>query len=307
MRLDVKDFANSFGLEEKEMPLACKEMISKLNFEYEILKGGERDIELLGALKRIEEDKQIIAAPERTEVWNSGWNENLEMFCDSNYDLDSLIPKFYRKNICLRWNQNFIRSENAQFEYNYFCVFRRWVFETYLNNVENIYEFGCGSGHNLVELVRMYPEKHIVGLDFVPSVIELLKTIKKKRGLNIEGSLFDMIHPDFDMNIKSNSAFYTFGAIEQLAGQIQNLFQFFLDKKPKICIHMEPMIEWYDENNLLDYLALRFHKKRGYTEGIFPLLEKLQCEKKVEIMKTKRLYFGNYNMEGYNLIVWRPL
>lgn len=40
MRLDVKDFANSFGLEEKEMPLACKEMISKLNFEYEILKGG---------------------------------------------------------------------------------------------------------------------------------------------------------------------------------------------------------------------------------------------------------------------------
>lgn len=307
VRLEVKDFADSFGIEESEISLACKDMIDRLDFEYKILREGGRDKELLGALKRLEADTQIIAAPERTEVWNNGWNENLTMFRESNFNLDSLIPKFYRKDICLRWNRNFIKSENPRFEYDFFCVFRRWVFESYLSNIQNIYEFGCGSGYNLVELAKMYPEKNIVGLDFVPSVIELLNMIKEKTGLNIEGSLFDMIHPDFDLNIKPDSAFYTFGAIEQLGGKIHKLFQFFLDKKPKICIHMEPVIEWYDEDNLLDYLAARFHRKRGYTEGLFPMIEKLKQEGKVEIIKVKRLYFGNYNMEGYNLIVWRPL
>ena len=69
---------------------------------------------------------------------------------------------------------------------------------------------------------------------------------------------------------------------------------------------MEPTIELYDESNLLDYLAMRFHVKRGYTEGYLPRLRELESQNKVEILKVKRLFFGSLYMEGYSCLIWRP-
>ena len=306
MRLEEKNFADSFGINLKELPDECSEIIKNTDFTYHVLEGVEKDNAILDELKRIECDTQVIADPSRTEVWEKGWNENLVAFRESGWDLETLIPKFYRKDIPLRLNQQFIKSQNERFEYDFFRVFRMWIFKTYFKDVKNIYEFGCGTGYNLVELAEIYPDKNIVGLDFVPSVIELLTEIHTHKKKNISGILFDMIHPDFSVNIEPDSAIYTFGAIEQLGGQIHKLFDFFLKKNPQICVHMEPMAELYDDNNLIDFLAKKFHKKRGYTEGLLSLLKQLQEEKRAEILKVKRLYLGNYNMEGYNLVIWKP-
>ncbi len=306
MRLQEQDFADSFGIKVNELPDECKEIINNVDFSYYVLEGEEKEKAILDELKRIDGDTQVIAAPKRTEVWEKGWNENLVAFRGSNWDLEALIPKFYRKDIPLRLNQKFIKSSNERFEYDFFRVFRMWLFKTYFSEVDNIYEFGCGTGYNLVEMAELYPDKNMTGFDFVPSVIELLEEIHIHKKKNITGAFFDMVHPDFSVAIKPNSAIYTFGAIEQLGGQINKLFEFFLEKEPVICVHMEPVVELYDEDSLIDYLAKKFHRKRGYTEGLLPLIQKLQEEKKAEILKVKRLYLGNYNMEGYNLIVWKP-
>jgi hypothetical protein len=37
------------------------------------------------------------------------------------------------------------------------------------------------------------------------------------------------------------------------------------------------------------------------------MLQKLAVDGRVEIQRVKRLYFGSLFMEGYSLIVWRPL
>lgn len=306
MQLTKDDFLTAFGIGEEELPKTCAEMIGSLNFTYRMVEGREYEHEVLEAIKRIDNDKQIIAAPERTEVWRDGWQENLDDFRRSKYNLETLIPKFYKEDIPLRLNQAFIKSDNARFEYDWFTVFRRWIFESYFNTADEVYEFGCGTGYNLVELAMMYPEKKLNGLDFVPSVVELLSEIKKEKGLNINGTLFDMIHPDYSMQVSSNAAFYTFGAIEQLGSQIEDLFKFFLEKKPRVVVHMEPTIELYDDGNLLDYLAIKFHKKRGYTQGLLPLLQEYERNGKVVIEKVKRMFFGNWNMEGYTVIIWRP-
>ena len=70
---------------------------------------------------------------------------------------------------------------------------------------------------------------------------------------------------------------------------------------------MEPTVELYDETNLVDHLAAKFHKKRGYTQGYLPRLKALEAEKKVEILKVKRTYFGSLFMEGFSFIIWRPV
>ena len=116
-----------------------------------------------------------------------------------------------------------------------------------------------------------------------------------------------MLKPDYDYDISSNDGVFTFGSLEQLAGDVEPMIEFLVSKQPKIVIHTEPVEEFYDLNNLEDYLAYQFQSKRGYSSGLIGLLENLESQGIIQIVKKKRLYFGSFFMEGYNHIAWRPL
>jgi len=302
----IKDFACSFGIDVDDISNSCKELISETDFKYTVIEREERDKLLLNVIKKIESDKQKIGTSEREKVWEQGWSENLKEFVKSNGDLKKLVPKFIRSNQAIRLNQKYVMPSNPNFELDYFSVFRLWVFNEYLKDFDNIYEFGCGTGFNLVVLSQLYPKKNLYGLDFVPSSVNLVNKISEMYGWNISGHLFDMISPDEKFEIKNNSAVFTFGSVEQLASKFDAFLQYLLKSKPKLCIHMEPTIELYDENNFIDYLAIKFHKKRGYTENFLTRLKELEKQNKIEILKVKRLFFGSLYMEGFSYIIWRP-
>jgi cyclopropane fatty-acyl-phospholipid synthase-like methyltransferase len=303
----VSDFARSFGTEDEDISPECRKLIAEKDFSYVVLVGKERDNLLLQILKRIETDKQIIGAKKRQDIWHDGWAENLEDFIKSGYDLKALVPKFIRSAQVIRYNQDYIKSANQNFELDYLTVFRTWLFQKYFQEVESVYEFGCGTGFNMVALAEIYPQKALYGLDFVKSSCDLVNRIAEAYKLNLKGRVFDMINPDENFKIANNSAVFTIGAIEQLASKFEAFLQYLLKQSPKLCVHVEPTIELYDESNLVDYLAIRFQGKRGYTHNFLPRLKELEKEKKIEILKIKRLYFGSLYMEGYNLMIWRPV
>ena len=302
----LEDFAYSFGTTRGDIPDDCRELIDKTDFRYRILEGEERDKVILDVLRKIESDQQVIGAKERHGDWNKGWDESLYEFTNSNYDLNKLVPKFIRPNRAIRLNGNYILPSNPNFELDYLSVFRLWLFRTYLKEFDAIYEFGCGTGFNLVVLAQLYPEKELHGLDFIPSSRDLVNLIGEVYGWKMTGHHFDMLYPDEDFKIGDNSAILTIGAVEQLAGNFESFLQFLLKHQPRLCIHVEPTIELYDENNLVDYLAIKFHRKRGYSENFLTRLRELEAQNKIEIMKVKRLFFGSLYMEGYSCLIWRP-
>jgi hypothetical protein len=69
-------------------------------------------------------------------------------------------------------------------------------------------------------------------------------------------------------------------------------------------VHIEPTIELYDEDWLIDWTAAEFHRKRGYTVGLLPYLVNHPGVKMLEIT---RHHVGSMMMEGYNTIAWRPV
>ena len=302
----LEDFARSFGTTVEDIPDDCRELIAKTDFRYKILTGEERDKVLLDVLKKIESDQQVIGAKERQGDWEKGWVENLQDFVKSGYDLSKLVPKFIRPNQAIRLNRNYIMPTNPNFELDYLSVFRLWLFRKYLKEFDSIYEFGCGTGFNLVVLAQLYPEKKLHGLDFVPSSRDMVNKIGEVYGWNMTGHLFDMLSPDENFEIGDNSAIFTIGAVEQLAGNFEAFLQFLLKRSPKLCIHIEPTIELYDENNLIDYLAMKFHTKRGYTENYLTRLRELEARNEIELLKVKRLFFGSLYMEGYSRLIWTP-
>lgn len=305
-QVTVEDFAFSFGTTVEDIPPDCKQLIAERDFRYRVLEGEERDRAVLDVLRKTESDTQIVGSDGRQDVWEKGWDENLQCFIKSDFDLSKLVPRFIRPDSILRFNGNYIKPINLNFELDYYSVFRLWLFKKYLSDVQTIYEFGCGTGFNLVVLAQLYPDKILHGLDFASPSRELVNKIAQVYGWNMTGHIFDMRSPDEKLEIADKSAVITIGTIEQLAGDFEAFLQFLLKHSPAICIHVEPTIELYNEDNLVDYISARFHRKRGYTQGFLPRLQQLQNENKIQILKVKRLFFGNLMMEGYNLLIWRP-
>lgn len=301
----LEDFAQSFGTTSDDVRKKCSDIINKVDFTYSVIEGAERDTLILNILKRIDMDQQIIGAPERKKVWNKGWEENLNEFISSNYDLNKLVPKFIRYGQPVRFNRQYIQPSDPAFELHYFIVFREWLFKTYFASISHIYEFGCGTGFNLVALAQLYPDKNLFGLDFVPSSVDLVNKIADHYKYNLRGHLFDMISPDPSFTLEKGSAILTIGAVEQLASKFEAFVKYLMEQPVSLCVHVEPAIELYDENNLVDYLAIKFQGKRGYTRNFLPYLKSLKENRKVEILKVKRLFFGSLFLEGYNCIVWR--
>lgn len=307
--INLHDFASAFGVEIKDLPKSCIEAYEKLQykFSYDVIEGEERDRLIVEILKKIEADTQKIGSPERTAIWQKGWQENLDLCLEKKED-DAIRPKYYKPLNVMRWNNNYIKPHSPNFEMDYLTVLQQWLF-SYFEPYNNIYEFGCGSGINLCTLAKMYSgtEKHIWGSDFVPSAVKLANKWGEIFKGRISGFQFDMINPNFDRELIPNSAVLLSGALEQLASKFESFFEYLLENKPGICVFIEPIVEVYDDKDLMDYLAVKFHRKRGYTEGIMPWLLNKQKEHRVEILKIKRQNIGSMFFEGWTIIIWKPI
>jgi len=303
----AKDFAKAFDVSESDIVDKCGQLIDSYDFSYNYINGEQRDQLIIKILERIKEDNQVIGEPKRKDVWQNGWQENLNEFIDSGYDLKTLVPKYIRPNQPIRFMQKFILPHAPEFELQFFDVYRRWLLKTYFNDVDNCYEFGCGTGFNLVALAKLFPKMKLHGLDFVKSSYDLVNDIAKAYSFNLKGHLFNMIEPDAHLRIKSDSGVFTIGSIEQLRGKFHDFIEYLIHNRPNIVVFTEPVVELYDIEKLEDYLAYRFQEKRGYTRDLLPYLQKLEGQNRIKIEKIRRLYFGSLFMEGYNLIAWRPV
>jgi SAM-dependent methyltransferase len=305
--LGIEEFALHFDADPQSFSEKCKALISSLDFRYQNIEGEQLESLILSILKRIDEDKQIIGAKDRTEAWSKGWQENLDQFLANTDSIESLVPKFIRPNQAIRLNSKYILPVDSEFELNFVKVYRQWFLEEYFSDVDNIFEFGCGTGFNLIAASEIFPDKKLYGSDFVDSAVNLVNATAKKYNIELNGELFNMLEPRSDYKIPKCSGVFTFGSLEQLASDLEPMINFLLDSSPDIIVHTEPAIELYDDSKLNDYLAIKFQGNRGYSAGLLPLLEGLEKQGKIKLIKVKRLFFGSLYMEGYNTFVWKKV
>jgi ribosomal protein S17E len=292
----------------KELTNQVEALVADRNFEYEVLLAERRDAIILEVLKKTE----VLFSPSgkhRESEWNVGWGENLAEFIQTGYAPEALVPKYYRPSHVKRWNGNYILAESSNLEYEFFEVLRHLIFQKFLENTTAVFEFGCGSPHNLLALAQQFPGLEIHGCDWSLSAVQIVNLLSEKNSINAKGELFDFFNPNFELNVPLGSAFLTIGGLEQVGENHGEFLKFIMEKKPAICIHLEPIYELYDENDesLFDYLAKRYHKSRNYLSGYLTRIIQLESEGKASIEAIKRVPFGGQFHEGWSLLVWRPL
>ena len=300
------DFLRMFSCRVEELPKQLSFELSHINTEYR--KASLVDLEeyVLYVLKLINLPDITRTKKENLEAFEKGWNENLQHISTGNISMESLKPKYFRGNKFLRYNKQLIVTDNLDLEYDLFILARYLIFNKYLSKAEDIYEFGCGSCQNLLMLSKIFPSKKLYGLDWTCTSARIAKLLSKSQNRKITGVVFDMTHPSPDITLKPHSAIFTIHALEQLGKEYEKLLLFITAAKPDVVLHYEPITEFYDLNNLLDYLAILYSQKRNYLSGYWTALCKLQEQGKIEIIESKRPYLGGVIHEA-SLIVWRPL
>lgn len=303
--LDAEGFAKLFGLPDAgALPPECLSLIEKYDLRYRPMAEFEQQHQVLRVLQAVDEGDFTTAGPEGKARWEKGWGENLARLKAG--EADALVPKYIRPNQPVRLFGRYVTPLDPEFELHWYDVFQEWLFRTYFAEARTVYEFGCGSGINLQRLATMYPGKRYVGLDWVQASAEIVDELGRREGWDMEGRVFDFFWPDDALEIEEGAVVFTLAALEQTGTGWRPFLDYLRRFRPSLCVFVEPFVEWYTDDTLVDYAAIWFHRARGYLEGLAPALRELQQEGKAEILRAKRSYFGSLYLEGYSQLVWRP-
>ncbi len=236
--LTIKDFAEIFDESVYNIP-KISEVIKNYDFRYRILSENEKEKVMIEIIDILLSNNLKVSGSHRKNDWENGWNENLVEYSSSN-NIDSLIPKYVKKNAIVRFKDNYILPCDSNFETNFVKILRYYLFSKYFKDTLNIYEFGCGTGINLIALNELFPEKKIYGLDWSESSCKIINELSKKLNIkNLRGALFDMFSENSNYNLNKDSCVFTIGSMEQLGTNYHNFLDFLLREKPDVIINIE--------------------------------------------------------------------
>ena len=300
--VNEKDF-DSLG----ELSSFSKNKISESNLKYVFPDSNQRDEILLKIVKYLFSKDVSYAGSHRKMQWEDGWAENLNEFLKSG-DLESIVPKYFDKYNIQRLNGKLIIPKSKNFEIGLVRILQYIIFDKYFKNSNNVYEFGAGTGHNLLRVREINKNASLFSMEWAKSGVDIINTVANK--LNDEkliGICFNNFIPDYNIKLRPNSSIYTFAALEQLGNNTDNLINYWLTNKASMVVNVEPMVEPLDENELLQYLSIKYFEKRGYLKDFINKLKILEQDGRIVIHNIYRTGIGSLFIEGYSIIVWSPV
>lgn len=301
-KITYEDFENILNIKIDD---TLKKQIEDFDLRYRELTKEERDYYILHNFNILTNDI-VVSGKHRINEWESGWEENLNLF-KSSKNINDLIPKYHGKNRIVKWMGDVVMPLTENFDYKIHICFVDAIVRHYLNDVTNIFELGCGPAYHLVRLNQYNKNINLYGTDWATSSQKIINSINEILDLNITPINLDFFNPDYEIEIPENTGAYTVASLEQIGEEYKKIVDFIIDKKIKICVHMEPIGEILDDNKLIDYLSIKYFEKRNYLKGYLTYLETLESQGKIEIINKQRIYSGSYFVEGHSLIVWRPI
>lgn len=280
--------------------------IHDYDFAYRPLAPAERDYYIRRVVTALIDGALVPAGTARHREWQDGWATHIDRI-EKGEGRGALVPGYFGKYPVIRWQRELIAPLNRHFEYRSLAVIEDWLFDKYLRQVSAVYEFGCGTGHNLLRVRDVNPHAVLWGLDWAEASQRI---IARWPAAGIDGncraSRFDLFAPDRDFKLAPDAAVLTVAALEQVGERFGPFIDYLLDQRPALSIHIEPIAELLDSDNLLDYLSLAYFKRRNYLAGFLADLRARERDGRLRIHLARRTSIGSLFIDGYSVVVWSP-
>lgn len=273
--------------------------------------GSTRRRELLAEIEtQIAERRfRVVGDNAGQEVWEKGWGELAKRLSGAAaINIEALKPQYFHAGVPIRLLGAYVVPETPYFEYYAGIAVRRQLIGHFLAGNSELFELGCGTGINLLLAAELFPEARLGGSDWTQASAELLTILSRAIGRPITPILYNMLNDsDADaLPIGPATDVVTVHALEQLGPRAPQIVEFLLKKRPRRCLHLEPILDFYDPADPFDDIARRYHLAREYLQGLLPTLHRLAEQGKLEILAERRVKLGNTYHEAYSYIVWRP-
>lgn len=218
--------------------------------------------------------------------------------------VNSLKPTWFRNDKFYVIDKKFCTTNTEVLDWKYQLAVRNIIFSKYLFDVENVYDFGSGSGINIYLVNQLFEKIKLHASDSSKVSVEILEELNNYLGIDVGYDMID-IKNKINIDIEPNSAVITTSALEQVGGDIDSFIDFVLEKKPKRVINIEPILE-FSHNNEFDNLMKLYCEKRNYLKYYYSKLLQLERENKIKILFKKRTRVGGLFIEN-SVIVWEVL
>ena len=152
--------------------------ITAAKLAYSPLNPEERDDLILKIVEILADDSIPFSGAHRKKQWQKGWNETLHEYKKKPED-ELLVPKHFYKYTVGRIRGDFVKLSSKNFELNISDAIIYWVIEKYLRGARDVFDFGCGTGHNLLKIREINKTANITGLDWVSSSQKTVQLIAK--------------------------------------------------------------------------------------------------------------------------------
>ncbi len=207
-----------------------------------------------------------------------------------------------------RFRVEYVVPQTAYFEYYAGIAVRRQLMLHFLPDSESLVELGCGTGINLLLAADLFSNASLAGSDWTRATLDILAALGEAKGRAFVPVLYNMLDQSGreDLPISSDTDVLTVHALEQLGAKASGVMDFLLAKRPRRCLHIEPILDFYDAADPFDDIARRYHLARGYLQGLRPKLRTLAASGVIEILGERRVKLGNQFHEAYSYVAWRP-
>jgi SAM-dependent methyltransferase len=276
---------------------------------YRRLEGAEHGNAVAAAEAEIARpDLRISGAGDRP-VWERGWGGVLEAVRAHGFTLEALSPQYFRGQVILRLEGRYILAGTDSFVTDVDLALRRLLFHRHLADADEIVEFGCGTGLNILLLSEIAPRARLIGTDWSEASVEILALAARELGRPIRGARVDMrtMAGADAAPIGLETCVLTVHALEQLGRDFGPFLDRIMAARPRLCVHFEPLVELYDRADPFDARAARYHERRNYLAGFLPAVQQLAAQGRAEIVTLRRFGYGSHFHEAYNALVWRPI
>ena len=289
--------ANLLGV--RDLTPTVRQLVNKFDFTYEPLTTAEQS-------EVLRQEATLITTPHAdAKRWDAYWRD-VKAQWEYSRDSKQLVPEFLRAPpphmAEVRLFGEYIRTRSPEFVWSVQRIILAHLAERYLIDVPKIFEFGCGSGFNLVEL-RNLPLRqwHLTGLDRSEAAVEIVEE------LGFNALHFDLLQDPQPCapELIAHAGVLTMGALEQVGDRFEPFLRWLLKAHPAVCVHVEPLVELYNKISF-DDVAARYHHARGYLKGFLPALRELESQGKLSIIEVHRTNVGSRHNDGFSWVVWGP-
>jgi hypothetical protein len=239
--------------------------------------------------------------------WQDDWFSVLQNLETNNENVKLIIrPKWFRESAFVNIQNCLSLTKTPYVDWEYQLITRQMLFYTHLKDIENICEFGSGSGANFYLINEILQDKSFILSDISVTSLKIIEELKRKLNRNnLTYSNID-IEQDIDLQLPDNTAVITTSVLEQIGDNYKNFINFILKEKPQIVINVEPIVELLDSKNGFDNVMNLYCEKRKYLAGYLTELEKLEKQKKIKIIMKKRTMVSGTFIEN-SVLIWKVL